>query len=55
MSFDLVIFPHKEKKGWARLFESRLTLIPDSVKINQGVYFSTPKCCSTLMFGKTLH
>ena len=24
-------------------------------KINQGVYFSTPKCCSTLIFGKTLH
>ena len=24
-------------------------------KIHQGVYFSTPKCCSTLIFGKTLH
>ena len=24
-------------------------------KINQGVYFSIPKCCSTLIFGKTLH
>ena len=23
--------------------------------INQGVYFSTPKCCSTLIVGKTLH
>ena len=22
--------------------------------VNQGVYFSTPRCCSTLMFGKTL-
>ena len=25
------------------------------LKINQGAYFSTPKCCSTLIFGKTLH
>ena len=25
------------------------------LKINQGVYFSTPKCCTTLMFGKILH
>ena len=24
------------------------------LKINQGVYFSTPKCCSTLIFGKNL-
>ena len=24
------------------------------LKINQGVYFSTPKYCSTLIFGKTL-
>ena len=23
------------------------------LKINQGVYFSIPKCCSTLIFGKT--
>ena len=25
------------------------------LKINQGVYYSTTKCCSTLIFGKTLH
>ena len=25
------------------------------LKINQGVYFSTPKCCTTLIFGKILH
>ena len=25
------------------------------LKINQRVYFFTPKCCSTLIFGKTLH
>ena len=25
------------------------------LKIYQGVYFSTPKCCSTLIIGKTLH
>ena len=25
------------------------------LKINQGVYFSIAKCCSTLIFGKTLH
>ena len=25
------------------------------LKINQGVYLSAPKCCSTLIFGKTLH
>ena len=25
------------------------------LKINKGVYFSTPKYCSTLIFGKTLH
>ena len=25
------------------------------LKINQGVYFSTPKCCSTPIFGKILH
>ena len=25
------------------------------LKINQTVYFSTPKCCSTQIFGKTLH
>ena len=25
------------------------------LKINQGVYFSTPKCCSTLIFDKYLH
>ena len=24
------------------------------LKINQGVYFPTPKCCSTLILGKTL-
>ena len=26
-----------------------------SLKINQGVYFSTPKCCLTQIFGTTLH
>ena len=25
------------------------------LKIYEGVCFSTPKCCSTLIFGKTLH
>ena len=25
------------------------------LKVNQGVYFSTPSCCLTLIFGKTLH
>ena len=25
------------------------------LKINQGVYFSSPKCFSTLIIGKTLH
>ena len=25
------------------------------LKINQGVYFFTPKYCSTLIFAKTLH
>ena len=25
------------------------------LKINQGVYFSIAKCCSTLIFSKTLH
>ena len=25
------------------------------LKINQEVYFSTPKCCSTLIFSRTLH
>ena len=25
------------------------------LKVNQGVYFLTPRCCSTLIFGKTLH
>ena len=25
------------------------------LKINQEVYLSLPKCCSTLIFGKTLH
>ena len=25
------------------------------LKVNQGVYFSTPRCFSTLIFGKTLH
>ena len=25
------------------------------LKVNQGVYFSTPRCCSMLIFGKTLH
>ena len=25
------------------------------LKVNQGVYFSTPRYCSTLIFGKTLH
>ena len=25
------------------------------LKVNQGVYFSTPRCCSTLIFGETLH
>ena len=25
------------------------------LKIDQGVYFSTPKSCSTMIFGKTLH
>ena len=26
-----------------------------TLKINQGVHFSSPKCCSTLIFGKTVH
>ena len=26
-----------------------------TLKINKGVLFSTPKCCSRLIFGKTLH
>ena len=34
----------------ARLFKSRLML-----KSTQGVYFSTPRCCSTLILGKSLH
>ena len=25
------------------------------LNFNQGVYFSIPKCCSTLIFGKTVH
>ena len=25
------------------------------LKVNQAVYFSTPRCCSMLIFGKTLH
>ena len=25
------------------------------LKVNQGVYFSTPRCCSTLIFCKTVH
>ena len=25
------------------------------LKINQENYFSTPKCCLTMIFGKTLH
>ena len=25
------------------------------LKVNQGVYFYTLRCCSTLIFGKTLH
>ena len=25
------------------------------LKVNQGVYFSIPRCCSTLIFCKTLH
>ena len=25
------------------------------LKVNQGIYFSTPRCCSTLTFGKNLH
>ena len=25
------------------------------LRINQGIYFSTPKCCSTLIFGEILH
>ena len=25
------------------------------LKVNQGVYFSSTRCCSTLVFGKTLH
>ena len=24
------------------------------LKLNQGVYFSTPKCCSTLIFGEAV-
>ena len=25
------------------------------LKVNQGVYFSSPRCCSRLIFGRTLH
>ena len=25
------------------------------LKVNQAVYFSNARCCSTLIFGKTLH
>ena len=25
------------------------------LKLNQRVYFSTPRCCSTLIFSKTIH
>ena len=25
------------------------------LKVNQGVYFSTPRCCTALIIGKNLH
>ena len=45
-----------------RLAKNRLGPVPQKpinanlrLKINQAVYFSTPKCCSTQIFGRTLH
>ena len=39
---------------WGPVVQKSINATP-RLKINQGVSFSTPKCCSTLIFGKTLH
>ena len=41
-------------KTWALVVQKPINANP-RLKINQGVYFSTPECCSTLIFSKTLH
>ena len=57
-------FPYTSRRVWVQFVVSALILGPvvqkpinanPRLKINQEVYYSTPKCFSTLIFGKTLH
>ena len=51
ISADIV---RKQLKDLAPVVQKPINANP-RLKINQGAYFSIPKCCSTLIFGKTLH
>ena len=51
---SLLVSDMKEGKEQGPVVQKPINVNP-RFKINQGVYFSTPKCCSTLIFGKTLH
>ena len=61
---ELVLFieRHKEKRQTKKRCASTLGPVVQKpinanprLKVNQGVYFCTLRCCSTLIFGKTLH
>ena len=40
------------KRSWETTVVQKLINANPRLKINQGVYFTTPKCCTTLIFGK---
>ena len=44
----------KNRNQLGPVFQKPINVNP-RLKIYKGVYFSTPKYCSTLIFGKTLH
>ena len=44
----------KNRNQLGPVFQKPINVNP-RLKMYKGVYFSTPKCCSTLIFGKTLH
>ena len=47
------MFLHVSIVDQGPVVQKQINAIP-RLKINQGVYFSSPKCRSTLIFGKTL-
>jgi len=54
-------FPDKDLKLLVKnlihlgLVVQKLINTKPRLKVNEGVYFSTPSCCLTLLFGKPLY